>query len=594
VRISRVRFGLFTAVVFVALTALSFVPYSHSPRAAGAAADLLPDLMPIKWALYENDVVTWIQSGHTHLRLTQITVNIGDGKLHLYGGPDNGDGTQDVLQRIFRDDMTYWDRLAGLFVFHPSHNHIHFEGWAIYRLREILPGEGVGPIIASGDKTSFCVYDNTLHDPTLPGYTGQEFSGCSSVLQGLGVGWGDTYDLSTPGQNIDITGVPDGEYWLESEVDPDDDILESDETNNIARVKVTIGSPSPINPDPYEPNQNFSDLVGRPIGGFNSPVLGPCAPLLQIDDLTIHDSASHEDYFRFYMPATGGSDDEVRIDFLHAEGDLRLRLYNASESLLATANNSGEWTQNFESISLNGYGTGWYYVRVDEAGGQTSPGYQLTIDPPANGAPSVTCVNPPSGDVEVIQAVETYQVTWNASDPESNETWVTVYINTSPVLDGNEILRFTSLNTPGSQGFYILDTVGVPLGTYYVYCSITDGGTVTGDWSSGTITVIDDATGVGPHPGVALRHLLPNAPNPFNPSTQMNLLLETASIVSWRIYNVSGQLVRTIENGRLEAGPHVRAWNGRDDAGRQVPSGVYMAVVDTPDFHESQKLVLIK
>lgn len=583
-------------IIFVAvcLLAVTWPGARDLVTSSPAATDLLPDLIAVKSALYEHDFSTTIEPGRTHLRLSQLTANIGQGMLYFWGGANNGDGTQDVFQKIFQSGGGSYDVQAGTFVYHSGHGHVHFEGWAIYRLREILPGEGVGAVVATGGKTSFCVYDNTIHDPSLPGFDWNgEFWNCGGGVQGLGIGWGDTYDLTTEGQNIDVTDVPPGEYWLEAEVDPDSSIIELDDGNNIARIKVTIGSPSSINPDPYEPDQNFADLVGRPVGGFNSPVLGPCGPFMQVSDLTIHNSSSPDDYYEIYLPATGTMDDYVRIDFNHSLCNLRLWLYNESEVLLESENTSDD-ERNFENICLDGRGPGWYYLRVDAVTAGTSPFYELSIDPPTNAAPSVGVIHPPTGDVEIAKATETYQVTWSASDPDGNDTWVTVYLNTSPVLDGNEMMMFTSLNTSGSQGVYVLSTVNVPLGTYYVYCSVTDGGTVAGDWSDGTVTVIDEnPTGADNAPELTSR-LLPNVPNPFNPSTLLRVHLARAARVDWRIYNVGGQRIRTIATERLPAGPSERVWDGRDDGGRPVASGVYFNVVETADFRSMQKLVLLK
>jgi hypothetical protein len=157
--------------------------------------------------------------------------------------PGNPDGTQDVMQRIYDTDGSYTERLAGKFIYHPAHHHIHFEDWSEYRLRQILPGDSVGPILAKAEKVSFCILDFEIFNSTLPNYNpfGQFFT-CSDTVQGLSVGWKDVYDKSLPGQDIDVTGIPDGVYWLESEVDPYNHILESNKNNNIARVKVTINT----------------------------------------------------------------------------------------------------------------------------------------------------------------------------------------------------------------------------------------------------------------------------------------------------------------------------------------------------------------
>lgn len=458
------------------------------------ALDLLPDLVVRTNNLYDHDIVTNIQPGRIHLRLSNGTPNVGLGKLHFYGVlPPIDDSTQEVMQRVFRDDGSYWDRQAGLFRYHPTHGHVHFEGWSQYNIREILPGDGVGEIVAQSEKVSFCVLDLAVHDNTLPNFSSNpEFTTCGSTVQGLSVGWYDVYTKELPGQWIDVTDIPEGMYWLESVVDPDDLILESNEGNNFARIKVTVGLPEPINPDAYEPNDSIAEVDGRPVGGPNSPNLGPCDPERVITGLTIHESGN-QDYFKFYSNATGTSNDFVRVEFIHAQGDVDMRLYDSAGTQVGIS----QGTQNSETISLNGRPRGWYYVRVYGYSTATSPNYTLTINPPANGAPSITVVNPPTGDVQRLHGYETYTVTWDNFDPESDPMWVTVLLNDVPILDGNEFVLPSSIHTDASVGMHVINSAEFPPGTYWVYCRITDGGTTTGAWSAGTVTFALDSDGDG-------------------------------------------------------------------------------------------------
>ena len=198
------------------------------PGQARAGDDLaldLPDIIVRQSDLLDNDIR--VSGGRTLLRLSNGTANAGTGPLYLYGAtPGNEDGTQDVRQRVFREDGSYFERVAGTFVYHPEHNHIHFEEWAQYRLRRVTGEDGVGDVVAAGQKTSFCILDLGVYDRSLPDYvSGGFFRTCSSTTQGLSVGWIDVYSKSLPGQNIDITDVPDGHYWLESEVDPNNNCL---------------------------------------------------------------------------------------------------------------------------------------------------------------------------------------------------------------------------------------------------------------------------------------------------------------------------------------------------------------------------------
>jgi len=317
------------------------------------AVDWLPDMIALESTLYDNEISTSVEPGRIHLLLSNATANIGLGPLHIYGAvAGEGDDVQEVYQRIFADDGSYTDRLAGKFIHHPTHGHVHFDGWAHYHLREILPGDGVGPILASGEKTSFCLIDGGVLDASLPNFVGSStYTSCSSTVQGISVGWYDVYGKYLSGQNIDITDMDDGTYWLESVVDPDNTVLESDETNNVARVKVTIGLPEPIVADPYEPNDSMSATGARVIGAVNSPNLGPTAPQLSMTGLTIATS-NDDDWFRFYVAGIGGPGHQVKVEFSHGLGDIDMRLFNDSGVELERSDS----VANQEVVSLNGRG----------------------------------------------------------------------------------------------------------------------------------------------------------------------------------------------------------------------------------------------
>jgi hypothetical protein len=85
-----------------------------------------------------------------------------------------------------------------------------------------------------------------------------------------------------------------------------------------------------------------------------------------------------------------------------------------------------------------------------------------------------------------------------------------------------------------------------------------------------------------------------NYPNPFNPSTTIAFELESASRARLRIYDVTGKLVRTLVDGRLAAGPHRAAWDGADDRGRAVASGVYYYRLDAGPASATRRMVLLK
>jgi hypothetical protein len=90
-------------------------------------------------------------------------------------------------------------------------------------------------------------------------------------------------------------------------------------------------------------------------------------------------------------------------------------------------------------------------------------------------------------------------------------------------------------------------------------------------------------------------HLRQNAPNPFNPATVIEFAVPSPGRVALRIYDTRGQLVRTLLDTQFAAPKHARvAWDGRDDAGRVVSSGVYFYKLETADHVASRKMLLLK
>jgi hypothetical protein len=85
-----------------------------------------------------------------------------------------------------------------------------------------------------------------------------------------------------------------------------------------------------------------------------------------------------------------------------------------------------------------------------------------------------------------------------------------------------------------------------------------------------------------------------NYPNPFNPSTEICFDIPKPSFVSLDIYDVLGRLVTTLIDEQLTAGSKRVRWDGRDDTGAEVASGVYFYRLKTGDHVEVKKMVLLK
>lgn len=85
-----------------------------------------------------------------------------------------------------------------------------------------------------------------------------------------------------------------------------------------------------------------------------------------------------------------------------------------------------------------------------------------------------------------------------------------------------------------------------------------------------------------------------NYPNPFNPSTTIRFGLPSPSNVSLRIYNIQGEEVRTLVCDYLSGGFYEVEWDGRDEAGSQVASGIYIYRIQAGNFVQSKKMTFIK
>jgi flagellar hook assembly protein FlgD len=85
-----------------------------------------------------------------------------------------------------------------------------------------------------------------------------------------------------------------------------------------------------------------------------------------------------------------------------------------------------------------------------------------------------------------------------------------------------------------------------------------------------------------------------NYPNPFNPITIIKYQLPRTSEVELQIFNILGQKVKTLVKGRVQAGYYEAIWDGRNDLGQQVSTGIYIYRFKAADFQKTLKLILLK
>lgn len=242
-RLAICRFLLVVATV--ALLGL-WVDGPDIAQASGPGLIHYPDLWPyyaygLRADYVYNGTRRKILSFHTAI------ANYGQGPLELFPQNNSTTGNTDAYQRLFTHDASgNWYAVGanyvGTFAFHSGHNHWHFENFAAYELRNVASDGSVGAnVLASSPKVSFCLLDSWQGDPSLEHTSDQTYLTCSqNGVQGISVGWADIYSRDLPGQNLDITGLPDGYYWLLIWSDPSNVISEGVESNNVNGTKFRL------------------------------------------------------------------------------------------------------------------------------------------------------------------------------------------------------------------------------------------------------------------------------------------------------------------------------------------------------------------
>jgi len=108
------------------------------------------------------------------------------------------------------------------------------------------------------------------------------------------------------------------------------------------------------------------------------------------------------------------------------------------------------------------------------------------------------------------------------------------------------------------------------------------------EWA--TLSVEENSNGFTP----SEFSLAQNYPNPFNPSTDISFAMDVASDVNLTIYNMLGQKVKVLENAYLAGGTHTYTWNGQDELGQSVSTGVYLYTLTSGNQTISKKMALMK
>jgi hypothetical protein len=176
------------------------------------------------------------------MRFETSFANVGEADLYLTGELDPEEGVERAFQTVVTTDGEERSEVIGEFAFDPDHTHVHLQSFAQYELRGYSE-EGEGELLLTQEKVGFCLFDYEPYDLTLPNAVQAKqfyFANCSEGIQGLSVGWVDTYLPRREGQSFDITDLPDGQYQLRMMANPEQYIMESSYDNNESLTLIEI------------------------------------------------------------------------------------------------------------------------------------------------------------------------------------------------------------------------------------------------------------------------------------------------------------------------------------------------------------------
>lgn len=175
-----------------------------------------------------------------------------------------------------------------------------------------------------------------------------------------------------------------------------------------------------------------------------------------------------------------------------------------------------------------------------------------------------------------------------------NEIIVTATTNNNP-LENTTILLSENSNQIASyrtdnNGQVIID-YNFDMGANYKVSALKDGFTINQeDYAPSIATDIDD-NGLTLPTSYALEQ---NYPNPFNPSTIISFSLPKKTDITLQVFNMVGQEVKTIATGTYNAGIYNFEWDGKDNSGSQAATGVYLYRIETLEFSDTKKMLLLR
>ncbi len=214
---------------------------------------------------------------------------------------------------------------------------------------------------------------------------------------------------------------------------------------------------------------------------------------------------------------------------------------------------------------------------------------------------------PNDPDLYYINLINNGKIAYNKYDIELS--WTYPDYHPSDPASPTDIVKYKLYRKVQSSSWYLYEEIDFPSTYHYAPITYIDTDLLEYNYNHYYKVTTVDASGNESDYSEILSILVPNSgsggggggsprlknyPNPFNPNTNIIFILPNDDKVNLNIYNSKGELVKILVDENMKAGYHTAHWDGKDNTGKIIPSGIYIYTLKTNEFTETKKMIMLK
>lgn len=241
--VSRLKITIACMICTMAGLSLVFATLSpsisHNMTAYAAKCNIKGELLPNLQTVVPQQLQIVNQQQKEVLRLSNGVANTGIGAWQMVPvNPADVNSPQKANQQFLdsNGNIVLTCPTGSVSQYHPAHKHFHISDVASFAVH---PGSPNSDALAGSLKVTSCLIDWIRLEGNSPD-SERGYSSCDSGVQGISPGWVDQYHMALEGQSIDITGAPEGKYFLVSKANPSGFFYETNKNDNVAWVEFNL------------------------------------------------------------------------------------------------------------------------------------------------------------------------------------------------------------------------------------------------------------------------------------------------------------------------------------------------------------------